>query len=302
MIKLRLTLAVMLSGIAVSACESPVMPGGAPDNTEKLADGLYAFVSGNHRSIFLVTDDGVIVTDPLNPDSAEAYRQAIARITDKPVRYVVYSHSHWDRISGGRAFQADGAQFLAQEKCAANLRVNPNPDVVPPDVTFSDHYQVSLGGKSLELFYFGPSHSDCLIVMLARPANMLMLVDLLHSPVASFPLDPTVPHVRPYNIVSYFSAVEHLAAERGVGAVIASFVNLTAPATGPVSVISDQRLFWATLIDTVRAANAEGNVGVDSFVKLDRVDLTPFKKYQGYDEAALSTIMRRFVSFEAMGR
>ena len=47
---------------------------------DKGADGLYTFRGGDQRSLFLVTDQGVIVTDPINASLAKASRQAIAAI------------------------------------------------------------------------------------------------------------------------------------------------------------------------------------------------------------------------------
>ncbi len=124
---------------------------------EDFGDGLYAFHYGSARSIFMVTDDGVIVTDPLNIDAAKIYREEIAKITDQPVKYVVYSHLHWDSVAGGQIFKDEGAQFVAQERCAQNFQLNPNSAIVAPDITFSESYTLTLGGQSLELAYFVPA-------------------------------------------------------------------------------------------------------------------------------------------------
>ena len=105
----------------------------APYGTEKIADNLYTFHFGGHRNIFLVTDDGVIATDPLTVSAAKYLRQEIAKITDQPVKYVAYSHSHWDHTVGGQVFKDEGAQFVAQEQCLSNMRETPHPDVVEPD-------------------------------------------------------------------------------------------------------------------------------------------------------------------------
>lgn len=313
-IRIGLALAVMVTGAGPAALAGPV-----PADVDKVADGVYTFRTGNQRSLFLVTDQGVIVTDPLNARAARAYRQAVAAITDQPVKYVVYSHYHWDRISGGAIFKNEGAKFVAQEKCAERFRVNPNPDVVMPDITFSDKYQVSLGGKSLDLFYFGPSHGDCLTVFLAEPANMLQIVELVNPPRASFPEDPSVPYIKPHNLRQFFRAVEGLAAERGVQAIIASSTGTVSrsqvsregghegregvsPATGPASVINDQARFWDAIYKAVEISDAQGNTGMDSFVRLSTIDLTPFKPYDGYDPQVLPVIMRRFVGYYDMGR
>ena len=90
-----LLLAVMLFfGLHSLALAQFVPPGFKPVETERLAENLYAFRWGAYRSIFMVTDEGVIVTDPISVRAAHLYRREIARITDQPVKYVVYSHAH----------------------------------------------------------------------------------------------------------------------------------------------------------------------------------------------------------------
>jgi len=141
----------------LSFLTSPVASGQAVPSfmkfqeTERLADGLYAFRQGAYRSLFLVSDEGVIITDPVSTVFAKAFREEIAKVTNRPVRYVVYSHSHWDRIGGGRIFKDEGARFVAQERCAENLKETPNLNVVPPDITYAKTHKVKLGDKALDL-------------------------------------------------------------------------------------------------------------------------------------------------------
>jgi hypothetical protein len=281
-----------------------------PD-VERLADGTFLYRSGDQRSLFLVTDDGVIVTDPINTAAAKTYRAAISAITDQPVKFVVYSHYHWDRVAGAQIFKDEGAQIIAQEKCAQRFLENPSPEVVSPDITFEDTYEVTLGGKSLDLYYFGPSHGECLTVFVARPANLVQIVDLVNPPQAAFPIDPNVPYVKPHNLQQFFSSVMEMVADQGVTEVIASRITEIAdregrmgasPATASVSIIADQAKFWGAIHSAVEFAEAEGNVGIDSFVRLKTIDLTPFTPYAGYNEQDLPIIMRRFVGFYDMGR
>jgi alkyl sulfatase BDS1-like metallo-beta-lactamase superfamily hydrolase len=82
---------------------------------ESLGDGLYTFRYGPYRNIFLIGTDGVIVTDPIKVPAAAALRAEIAKLTDLPVTYVAYSHSHWDHAVGGAIFKKEGAVFAAQE-------------------------------------------------------------------------------------------------------------------------------------------------------------------------------------------
>jgi hypothetical protein len=305
---------VDLKAVIASSIIVCVLTGCGPrthPDVERLADGTFLYRSGDQRSLFLVTDDGVIVTDPIDTAVAKSYRAAISAITDQPVKFVVYSHYHWDRVAGAQIFKDEGAQIIAQEKCAQRFLENPNPEVVSPDITFEDIYEVTLGGKSLDLYYFGPSHGECLTVFVARPANLVQIVDLVNPPQAAFPIDPNVPYVKPHNLQQFFSSVMEMVADQGVTEVIASRVTEipdqdgrmeASPTTAPVSIIDDQARFWSAIHSAVEVAEVEGNVGIDSFVRLKTIDLTPFTPYAGYNEQDLPIIMRRFVGFYDMGR
>ena len=73
-------------------------------------------------------------------------REEIRKINDQPVKFVAYSHSHWDHAAGGQVFKDEGATFVAQQRCAINFTENPNPAVVTPDITYDDYYKIELGG------------------------------------------------------------------------------------------------------------------------------------------------------------
>src|SRR5262245_10925406 len=108
----RVAAIIMAAALAaLSGCAQAPEP--LPANVEALGNDAYLFRSGDQRSLFVVTDDGVVVTDPLNADAASAYSAAVARVTRKPVRWVVYSHYHWDRVSGAQVFKEQGAQIVA---------------------------------------------------------------------------------------------------------------------------------------------------------------------------------------------
>ena len=84
-----------------------------PFETRKLTDNAYLFRYGFHQSLFVVTPDGVIATDPiafLRPVAATTYIAEIRKITQAPIKYLVYSHHHYDHIAGGKPFKDAGAR------------------------------------------------------------------------------------------------------------------------------------------------------------------------------------------------
>ena len=279
-----------------------------PEAVEQVGEGAFLFTHNNERSLFLVDAEGVIVTDPLGTDAAPAYKQAIAAITDAPVKYVVYSHYHWDRVAGAEIFLEDGAQVVAQDRCAERFLVNPNPDVVMPDITFDEDYIVKVGDQQLSLNYFGPSHGDCLTVFTVEDQGLIQIVDLVNPPAAAFPKNPTIPYIRPHNIREFFQSTIALADERNIDTVVASRLTPGAAdgegssATGPVSIVNEQAVFWNVIFEEASSVRAAGGVGIDGLVRLKYVDLDQFNGYAGYRKEDLPSIMRRVFSYYDMGR
>ncbi len=298
---------LILFGVAGLVCL--VVQNTAADTIEQLGNGAYLYLNGQNRSLFIVSDAGVIVTDPINEKVAVAYRAAIATITDQPVRFVVYSHYHWDRVSGAGIFKQQGAQIIAQQRCAERFRENPNPAIITPDLTFADRYTVTLGNRALELYYFGPSHGDCLTVFVAQPANIMQITDVVNPPAAGFPANPLVPYIRPHNLPQFFAATEELIDQLGIEELAASAVfpgsddvAMKSPPLAPVSIVREQAEFWKLIDATVKRAAAERRVGIDGFVRLRDDEFAAFESYPGYHKEDLPLILRRFIGFHDMGR
>ena len=71
-----------------------------------LAGDLYRIQDNAHFTVALVTSDGIILGDPLNADAATWMRDELEARFGVPVRYVLFSHSHWDHASGAHVFDA----------------------------------------------------------------------------------------------------------------------------------------------------------------------------------------------------
>ena len=142
-----------------------------------IAGDLYRFQNNFHFSVFLVTDDGIIATDPINAEAAEWLKAELDSRFGQPVRYLIYSHDHADHISGGEVF-ADTAIVVAHENAKTQIIGEGRPTAVP-DVTFRDGMTIELGGKSVELAYVGKNHSDNSIVMTFPEERTLFAVDFI---------------------------------------------------------------------------------------------------------------------------
>ena len=151
-------------------------------------EGVYIFRNGNHQSMFVVTKDGVIATDPIaygRPTGGQQYVDEIKKVTDKPIKYLIYSHHHYDHIAGGKAFKDAGAKIIAHKNVKAHLAPLGDPNTVLPDESFDGSKTIKLGGTALELHYLGPNHSDSNIVMRLPKEKIIFVVDTI--PVGTFP-------------------------------------------------------------------------------------------------------------------
>ena len=123
--KLALALpASLLLAAPRRALAQEATPGALSAELQQFADDTYAFVNSGYISLFIVTDEGVIATDPGSqggPERAEAYKAAIASVTDQPVRYLIYSHDHADHATGGEVF-ADTATFISPSQRGRETR------------------------------------------------------------------------------------------------------------------------------------------------------------------------------------
>jgi glyoxylase-like metal-dependent hydrolase (beta-lactamase superfamily II) len=151
-------------------------------------DNVYVFRYGGHQSMFVVTNDGVIATDPISygrPEAAKTYIDEIKKVSDKPIKYLIYSHHHYDHIAGGQPFKDAGARIVAHKRAKERLEQIKDPHTPLPDETFEKNRTIKLGGTVLELHYMGLNHSDSNVVMRLPKEKLVFIVDTI--PVGAFP-------------------------------------------------------------------------------------------------------------------
>lgn len=204
---------VLLALIAATGSASAQTP---PQTSTKKVDGtenVYVFRYGGHQSIFIVTPQGVIATDPISYlRPAKPYIDAIKAVTDKPIKYVIYSHHHYDHIAGGKPFKELGATFVAHKRAKERfLELKKQnsllADVVMPDEVVDNKKTITLGGTSLELVYVGRNHSDNSLVMRLPKEKLVFVVDF--APIESIQFRNIPDNVSP---LEYIDSLKKLAA------------------------------------------------------------------------------------------
>ena len=162
----------------------PVQAQQPPFATTKVegTDNVYIFRYQGHQAMFIVTPAGVIATDPIGryrPQAVTTYIDEIRKITSAPIRYVVYSHHHYDHIAGGKPFKDAGATFVAHRRAKERLTELKFPDITIPDETVDDKRVIELGGTTLELIHVGRNHSDNTLLMRLPKEKLIFAVDFL---------------------------------------------------------------------------------------------------------------------------
>ena len=167
---------------ATAQAQAPAQPAAPPPYaTTKVegTDNVYIFRYGGHQSMFVVTKAGVIATDPIGErrPAAKAYIEEIQKITKAPIKYVIYSHGHYDHIAGGQPFKDLGATFVAHRNAKKRIAELKPADVVLPDQVVDTDKTIKLGDTVLELHYVGPNHSDSTLVMRLPKEKIIYTVD-----------------------------------------------------------------------------------------------------------------------------
>jgi glyoxylase-like metal-dependent hydrolase (beta-lactamase superfamily II) len=247
---LLVTLLGLLTTNATRVTAQEGTPAPAASEVMQIADDTYAFVSSGYISLFIVTSEGVIATDPsslVDPDRANRLVEAIASVTDQPVRYLIYSHSHADHATGGAVF-ADTATFVSHTNAVAQIAALADPNTPVPTMTFDDELSIELGGTTVELYYTGRNHSDNSIVLLHPTARVLFAVDFI--PVDSL-LFQSLPDAYPEEWIASLQWIED-------NLDFDILVPGHPPIPGTKENVTEVRNYLQDLIAAVQSAQAQG--------------------------------------------
>lgn len=148
----------------------------------KLSEGIYQYFHQFYNSLIIITDKGVIVTDPSGAERAKKMREEIKKLTKKPITHVIYSHDHYDHTRGGKIFKEEGAEFISHEKAVELISRDPYKQAIIPDTTYKNKMTIELAGEStLDLLYYGPNDGDAMTVFHFPKEKILFAVDF-HLP------------------------------------------------------------------------------------------------------------------------
>ncbi|MBI4266272.1 MAG: MBL fold metallo-hydrolase [Acidobacteria bacterium] len=102
-----------------------------------LTGSIYWARQDDYLSVFMVTSEGIVLVEPIGTEMAAWLKGELASRFKVPVRYVSYSHHHWDHASGGAVY-ADTARFIGHENMLENIAMPPADAALPMNVRMQD--------------------------------------------------------------------------------------------------------------------------------------------------------------------
>jgi glyoxylase-like metal-dependent hydrolase (beta-lactamase superfamily II) len=182
---------------------------------ENLADGVYYLRGGSHHSLLIDQADHLVVVE--GPQS-EARGQAVINkakelVPNKPIRYVINTHVHFDHSGGLRPFVAEGATVVTAEAARPFYEAAwANPRTLNPDAmsksgktavfeTVADKLVLTDGKRPIEIYAIqGSGHADGFLMVYLPNEKILTEADAW-SPMAPDAPPPATPN--PYNVNLY---------------------------------------------------------------------------------------------------
>jgi len=178
--KRAMFLLVLLGTGAISASVGRAQPDPAAIAIQKVAANLYVVTGGRGSggqsntisgcTTVFVTNTGVVLVDTKLPGFGKAILAQVKTVTDKPVTTIINTHTHNDHTGGNTEFPRT-VEFVTHENTKTNMAkmdafTGENAAFLPRK-TFTDRLSLFGGQDQIDLYYFGPGHTngDAVIVL-----------------------------------------------------------------------------------------------------------------------------------------
>ena len=152
--------------------------------TTDFGHGVYLLGWQGGDSLILVGDEGVLLVDTSVAQMGDKIKAAIAKVSNKPIKWVVNTHAHADHFGANEAMAKDGALIVAHEGlrermakgqylAAFNQTIPPSPPAALPKVTYADAMTLNIDGETVELVHVPNAHTDNDTLVHFKRANVI---------------------------------------------------------------------------------------------------------------------------------
>jgi glyoxylase-like metal-dependent hydrolase (beta-lactamase superfamily II) len=187
----------------------------------KLSDGVWFLGGGSHHSLVVEFNDYIAVIEaPLTEERSKAViAEAKKLVPNKPIKYVISTHHHFDHSGGLRTYVAEGATVVTHESNKSYFeKTFQAPATLAPDAQFKspkpatfeavkDKYVLTDGKQSIEVYATqGDLHSDELLVAYLPGPKVLVEADAFSPQAANAP----PPSSAPPNAVNLYNNIQRL--------------------------------------------------------------------------------------------
>ena len=180
--------------------------------SQMVAEGVWFLSGGSHNSALIeMKDHLILVESPLNDDRAVAVLAEVKNlVANKPIKYVVSTHHHFDHSGGLRAVVADGATVIAHDVNKAFLdKALAAPSTVNPDRLaksgkkatvegMRDKRVLTDGARTVELIHIAGNTHHAGLIMAYLPKEKLLIEADAYTPLP--PNAPAPPAANPFSV------------------------------------------------------------------------------------------------------
>jgi len=268
---------LVAGGLTVAVAQQPAPQPPLPD-LMKVKDNLYVIAGSTPGAAFtggnigvLVTDNGVVLVDTKLPGYGQDILRNIRKVTDKPVTMVINTHTHRDHTGSNEAFPAT-IDFVAHENTKTNMMKmdafkGDNARFLPKR-TYKDKMSVGSGKDRIDLFYFGPGHTNGDSWVLYPSLRVLQTGDMFAR--------------RDAPIIDRSNGGSGIEYPKTLGKAVAAIkdIDLVIPGHNPVTTPKDLQEYQRFMTEWVAAVQTAAKAGKSVDEAMTSINLTA--KYPGY--------------------
>ena len=160
-----------------------------PEPIEHITGNVYKIFGGGGNTLVVVQNDGVVLVDTKMPGNGPAILAEVKKVTDKPIKLIINTHSHPDHVGSTDYIrqQYPNVRIVINEGAKEELSggPRPNPALLPTD-TYKDRMTIGKGADRIELYHFGPGHTNGDTFVLFTTARLLCMGDVMAWNMAPF--------------------------------------------------------------------------------------------------------------------